>query len=98
MARQNKYATLKDLVRKIKRETGLEEEVVKKVVTQYIDEIKQGLLSGKQVRLPSFGNFQIIQWKNSSYYDPNTKSKVSKTIKTVAFKPSTKLKNDIKSG
>ena len=97
VARRNKNATIRDLTARTKKETGIEKEKVKKIIELYFDEIKNAVLAGKQVRLASFGNFELRLWKESTYYDPHTKKKMIKKIRTVSFKPSTKLKEKIKS-
>ncbi len=97
MARKNKYITKKDIVNRINRTSKLDKDKINKIVELYFDQIKKGILSGEQVRLIGFGSFQIKKWKESVYFDPNTRTKISKQIKTVSFKPSTKIKENIRS-
>lgn len=97
MPRKNKNGTIRDIILRTRRKTGEDKEKVRKIVNLYFDEIKKGILSGKQVRLSNFGTFELRNWKKSTYYDPNSRNKITKSIKTVAFKPSSKLKEKIKS-
>lgn len=97
MPRKNKNGTIRDLVSRTRKKTGIDKEKIKNVANLYFDEIKKGILSGKQVRLSNFGTFELRNWKESTYYDPNLRDKITKNIKTVAFKPSSKLKEKIKS-
>jgi len=94
---KNKYATVKDLTKKVVKETGLDEQLAKQTITLYFEEIKRGVAEGKRVRLPGFGYFQITKWKTSLCYDPNTKLKVPRNVTSVKFKPSVKLREQIRS-
>jgi len=96
MPRKNKYATIRDLVKQVKKNTGYDEKLIKEVIELYFEEIKRGILSEKQVRLSNFGVFMLKTWKNSAYYNPNDKTKVYKNIKTVSFKPSKALKRKVR--
>jgi integration host factor subunit alpha len=98
MARRNKNATIRDLTSRTKKATGVEKEKIKKIIELYFEEIKNAILNGKQVRLGNFGTFELKTWKESTYFDPHTKKMMVKKIKAVSFKPSTILKNKIKSG
>ena len=96
MSRSNKYATIKDLVRHIKKSTGYDEKIIGDVLHLYFEAIKDGVVSKKQVRLSNFGIFSQTTWKSNTYFDPNSKSKTDKQIKTVSFKPSKTLKRKVK--
>lgn len=96
MPRKNKYATIRDLIRPIEKNTGYDNKLIKEVIELYFEEIKNGIISGKQVRLSNFGIFTLKTWKGSDYFDPNSKTRTDKKIKTVSFKPSITLKRTIK--
>lgn len=96
MPRSNKYATIKDLIRHIKKSTGYDEKLIADVLHLYFEAIKDGVASKKQVRLSNFGIFSQTVWKSNTYFDPNSRSKTNKQIKTVSFKPSKTLKRKAK--
>jgi len=96
MARKNKYATMRDLVRLVKKNTKYDEALVREVIDLYFEEIKDAVISNKQVRLSGFGVFSLKKWKSNTYFDPNSKTRTSKQIQTVSFKPSKILRKKVK--
>jgi len=88
MPRKNKFSTNKDIIKSVSKKTGIEKEVIEKTLNCYLGEIKENLLSGKQVRLAGFGTFDVTNWKSQSIFDINRKAKVEKEIKTIHFKDS----------
>jgi len=82
-------------VKAVTKKTGVAKEDVVKILDAYLDEIKAGLLSGKQIRLADFGTFDVTNWKAQSIYDINRKAKVEKEIKTVHFKDSQILQQKV---
>ena len=88
MPRKNKFSTNKDIVKVVSKRTGTQKETVKKILDCYLDEIKENLLTGKQVRLANFGTFDVTNWQAQLIYDINRKEKVEKEIKTIHFKDS----------
>lgn len=97
MPRKNKYLTGKDIVKNVAKRSKLDRELVEKVFSMYIEEIKTGITSDKRVKLHDFGTFELTEWKSTEIFDVNTRQKVAKNIKTVSFKASPKIKGKIAS-
>lgn len=95
MPRKNKFATDKDLVKAVRRELKIDEELARNVLNSLKSEIKQRLLSGERLSFNNFGNFEVTKWKSDMVYDINFKAKVKKEVKTVKFKASDNLKKQV---
>lgn len=95
MAKISRSVTDKDIVKALSRKLKLKNELTRKVVSLYFDEIKKAVLENKKVRLAGFGTFETKKWNASQVYDINTKEKVALDIKTVKFKPSAIFKHKV---
>lgn len=95
MPRKNKYATDKDLIKGVRRELKIDEDLAKKVFDALKSEIKQRLLAGERISFNNFGNFESSKWKSDMVYDINFKSKVKKEVKTIKFRASENLKKEV---
>lgn len=97
MPRRKATIGFNELVRAVCKNTGEKEDMVRKILELYFREIKFAVIEGQEVSIQNFGTFSATKWKMDSIYDINTKQKVPKEIKTVAFNPSEKFKKAIKS-
>ena len=77
---------LDELVYKIKANTGLEIDIVRIIVQNYFQEIRNQCLRGKSIMIDSFGKFYISSFKTT---------KAKKNVKII-FKPSRILKERVK--
>lgn len=95
MPRKNKFATDKDLIKAVRRDLKIDEELARKVFNALKSEIKQRLLSGEKLSFANFGSFEMTKWKSDMVYDINYKAKVKKEVKTVRFKASENFKEEV---
>lgn len=95
MAKKNKFATNRDIIRAVKRQTKLDEKKITEVFDALFTEIKTYILKNDRVSLSNFGSFEVIKWKSDKLYDINKKAKVEKELKTIKFNASETLKKEV---
>ena len=95
MPRKNKYATDRDLIKSVRRQLKIDEDLARKVLNALESEVKQRLLIGERINFNNFGNFEVTKWKSDMVYDINFKCKVKKEVKTIKFKASDNLKKQV---
>jgi nucleoid DNA-binding protein len=95
MPRKNKFATNKDIAKVVRKKLKIKEDFSRKVIDQYLLEIKASILKGERVNLKGFGSFELKKWQTDSYYSINEKRKIQKELKTVSFKPSPEIKKSL---
>lgn len=97
MPRRKTTVGFSELIKAVCKNTGEKEDTVKNILELYFREIKFAVIEGQEVSIQNFGTFSATKWNMDSIYDINTGQKVSKEIKSVAFKPSEKIKKIIRS-
>ena len=77
-------------------ELGLNKREARELVEIYIDELKEALSNGKQVKLSGFGNFDLRDKKERPGRNPKTGESIPISARrVVTFKPGQKLKNKV---
>ena len=91
-----KNLTRETLTNKLYQNLGLSKNISSNLVSDVFEEIMVGLVSGKDVKISSFGTFKTIRKKARIGRNPKTKeeAKISARI-VVAFRASKKLKNKL---
>ena len=91
-----KNLTRKTLTNKLYQNLGLSKNISSNLVSDVFEEIMVGLVSGKDVKISSFGTFKTIRKKARIGRNPKTKedAKIS-ARRVVAFRASKKLKNKL---
>lgn len=88
--------TRADLVSAAHEKTGVSRAVVAELLDQTIDEVVSALERGEQVRLSSFGTFEVRQKTERVGRNPKTGKEVPIEARAVvSFKPSNVLKRVI---
>jgi len=62
----------KDFVESISEKTGLNKTVVKKVIDEFLESLKQAFIEGKRVELRNFGVFVVKRRKPKIGRNPKT--------------------------
>lgn len=83
-----------ELVKLIANELGVEQKKVKEILEKSIDLIIENVKNGNEIRLLGFGTFKekIV---DRVITVPSTKEKRKVKFKTIKFKPSSKLKEEL---
>ena len=91
-----KNLTRETLTNKLYQNLGLSKNISSNLVSDVFEEIMVGLVSGKDVKISSFGTFKTIRKKARIGRNPKTKedAKIS-ARRVVAFRASKKLKNKL---
>lgn len=77
----------------LQNDLGLTKLVAKEIVDQVFEEIRVNLEEGKNVKLSSFGNFELRDKKDRPGRNPKTgETKIVKARRVVTFKAGQKLK------
>jgi len=85
-----------ELVAKISEATNLSKKDSEKAVDALVEEITAALKKGEVVKLSGFGAFQVKARKERIGTSPVTGEKIKiKATKTVGFKPSKTLKEEV---
>lgn len=90
-----KSSTSKNIKVKLAQKTGINHGEADLFIKSFLDVLTDKLLNGEKVHLQEFGVFEIHEWKKSEIFNINKKLKETRTIRTVSFKPSAKLKEKI---
>ena len=91
-----KNFTKKDLSKKINNNLGFSKNFSLKFIDDFFELISSSLISLKEVKISSFGTFEVINKKERIGRNPKTKiaAKIS-ARKVVRFKPSVHIKNKL---
>tara|TARA_Y100000590_G_scaffold235752_1_gene265502 strand:+ start:3934 stop:4221 length:288 start_codon:yes stop_codon:yes gene_type:complete len=93
-----KNLTRDTLTNKIYQNIGLSKNLSNLLVTNIFNEIIEGLIQSKHVKISSFGTFKTINKNERIGRNPKTKEETKITSrKVVSFKASKQLKNKINS-
>ena len=89
-----KNFTRKDLSKEIYRKLGFSKNISLKLIDDFFESMLSGLLKTNQVKISSFGTFQVIKKKERMGRNPKTgiEAKIC-ARKVVRFKPSISVKN-----
>lgn len=91
-----KTITRSDIAEKIYEEVGISRKDSGEILDSIIDEIKQELISGHDVKLSSFGTLLLRQKKSRVGRNPKTGIEADISARTViSFKPSQNLRKAI---
>ena len=91
-----KNLTRKTLTNKLYQNLGLSKNISSNLVSDVFEEIMVGLVSGKDVKISSFGTFKTIRKKARIGRNPKTKEEAKISARrVVAFRASRKLKNKL---
>lgn len=89
--------TRSSLVDVLFTQVGLSKKEAKEFVTVFFDEIHQTFVSGKNLKLPGFGKFEIREKSERMGRNPKTgKAAVISKRSVITFRPGQKLKNLVK--
>ncbi len=81
------------IIEKLYKELGLNKSEAKEFVEMFFEQIRSKLESGEQVKLSSFGNFELRDKAERPGRNPKTGEEVAITSRrVVTFKPGQKLK------
>lgn len=85
--------TKADLAEKLYEELGFNKREAKELVEFFFEEIRNSLESNEQVKLSSFGNFDLRDKKQRPGRNPKTGEEIPITARrVVTFRPGQKLK------
>ena len=89
-----KNFTRKDLSKKIYHNLGFSKNISLRLINDFFESMLSGLLKTNQVKISSFGTFQVIKKKERMGRNPKTgiEAKIC-ARKVVRFKPSISVKN-----
>ena len=91
-----KNLTRETLTNKLYQNLGLSKNISSNLVSDVFEEIMVGLVSGKDVKISSFGTFKTIRKKARIGRNPKTKKEAKISARrVVAFRASKKLKNKL---
>ena len=91
-----KNLTRETLTNKLYQNLGLSKNISSNLVSDVFEEIMVGLVSGKDVKISSFGTFKTIRKKARIGRNPKTKEEAKISARrVVAFRASKKLKNKL---
>ena len=91
-----KTITRSDVAEKIYEEVGISRKDSGEILDSIIEEIKQELISGRDVKLSSFGTLLLHQKKSRVGRNPKTGVEADISARTViSFKPSQNLRKAI---
>ena len=91
-----KNLTRETLTNKLYQNLGLSKNISNNLVSDVFEEIMVELVSGKDVKISSFGTFKTIRKKARIGRNPKTKEEAKISArKVVAFRASKKLKNKL---
>ena len=91
-----KNLTRETLTNKLYQNLGLSKNISGNLVSDVFEEIMVGLVSGKDVKISSFGTFKTIRKKARIGRNPKTKEEAKISARrVVAYRASKKLKNKL---
>ena len=91
-----KNLTKKDISEKIFHNLGFSKNLSSKIIDDFFESMVSQLIKTNQIKLTSFGTFEVIKKKERTGRNPKTKieAKIS-ARKVVKFKPSILIKNKL---
>ena len=90
--------TKSDIVEDLNNQIGLNKREAKELVDSVFETIKKTLISGEEVKVSGFGNFQLKDKPSRPGRNPRTGEDVEITARrVVTFKSGQKLKKKVKS-
>ena len=96
MPRKNKKSIgINELAKTVSRDANISQEQARQIIELYFKEIRFNITEGKKVVIPKFVRFEITKWKTNIIYDINTGKKVTRDLRTIAFKASGALKKKV---
>jgi nucleoid DNA-binding protein len=88
--------TKKDIVDKVSNRTGIRQVVVKKIVQETFNVIKESLVAGEHIEIRNFGVFKVKIRKPKIGRNPRTGEVVPiKERKVIVFKSGLKVKKEL---
>lgn len=88
--------TKADMAERLHEEVGLSKREAKEVVEMFFDGLREVLVSGEQVKLSGFGNFNLREKRERPGRNPKTNEPIPITARrVVTFKPGHKLRERI---
>ena len=91
-----KNLTRKDLSKKIYRNLGFSKNISLRLIDDFFESMLSGLLKTNQVKISSFGTFQVIEKKERMGRNPKTKIEAKIAArKVVKFLPSDIIKKKL---
>lgn len=90
-----KSSTAKNIKTKLAKKAGISEPEAEQFIKTFLDLMSEKLVRGDKIHLQEFGVFEVHEWKKNEIFNINSKTKESRPIRTVSFKPSAKLKEKV---
>ena len=88
--------TKADMVEYLHNELGLNKSDCKILIEDFFDEIKKALISGEEVKLSGFGNFELLNKNERPGRNPKTGEEVTISARrVVTFRAGNKLRKKI---
>ena len=88
--------TKADMVEYLHNELGLNKSDCKILIEDFFDEIKEVLISGEEVKLSGFGNFELLNKNERPGRNPKTGEEVTISARrVVTFRAGNKLRKKI---
>ena len=88
--------TKADMVEYLHNELGLNKSECKVLIGDFFEEIKEALISGEEVKLSGFGNFELLNKNERPGRNPKTGEEVTiSERRVVTFKSGLKLKSKL---
>ena len=88
--------TKADMVEYLHNELGLNKSDCKILIEDFFDEIKETLISGEEVKLSGFGNFELLKKNERPGRNPKTGEEVTISARrVVTFRAGNKLRKKI---
>lgn len=88
--------TKAEIAEELQKQLGLDKLVSKEIVDQVFEEVRSSLENGEEVKLSSFGNFELRDKKARPGRNPKTREpKTIKARRVVTFRTGQKLKNRV---
>ena len=92
----NKTLTKKDIVNYLNETIGLNKSESKLIVEGFLNEIKEALSSGEEVKISGFGNFELIDKEERPGRNPKTGEEVTISARrVVTFRSGRKLRKRV---
>lgn len=92
-----KSSTSKNIKSKLAKKAGISPAEADQFIKSFLGVLTEKLIAGDKIHLQEFGVFEIHEWKKNEIFNINKKSKESRPIRTISFKPSAKLKEKVTS-
>lgn len=81
---------------KIKEKTGIDKKYIDIIIKEYLELLKQELISNKKISITNFGTFSLITTKPHTIFSPIDGSKINTAgINKIYFKMSKDFQNKL---